>query len=279
MGFVGLLVVIGVVVGVVIGTGGSSGGGSVEADSGSSSASCHVSNDVMTSPRHEKCLSVITSEHPDLEDSIAAVGSSARKLFCWLVHDDALDIGFLFPGNEYLVLQRFTLVLVYFHFLDDANGASHISMLTVSNWLSGIATSCKWDFLSCDGIIEQDLVTGLLFVAKRLRGRIPTELDLLTALEHIDLRANLLTGAILSELWTLTQLEVLTLGVNEFEGTFPTEMVRLSKLKIVHFGSDFFTGTIPDMSALTNLERFRVKESSITGLFPSNVYTLTNLGE
>jgi hypothetical protein len=260
-----------------------SGDSNSAADDEASSIACVVDDsEAVQNEDYNEFLAIIISEHPDIQLSITTAGSSARKSLCWLVYDDAYNMFDLtFDISTYQVVQRFALGLIYFHFIggEGANTAvgDPVSALTTSNWLSGVPV-CKWDFVFCKSAVAENVVIGLLFVSKKLSGRIPTELALLTNLKRIDFAANFLTGTIPSQLWTMTQLEAVNLRLNTLEGTFPTEVIKLGNLKELSFGNGVLTGTIPDLSPLTDLVLFHIAQSHASGSFP-NMSALTNIGE
>lgn len=269
-----LVAIIGIVVGVIV-VGGSDNGGDLDkTKSSGASKLCSVNeNEVPKSEeQYHELRAWIISRGPHLDVSISTAGSSARKSLCWLAYDDNLKIG-VERLEEYHVVERFALVLIYFHFLDGVAG-SELSALSTSNWLTGISV-CEWDFLSC----EDNVIKGILLRSKIPNlGTIPPELTLLSEVVEIDISSNFLTGEIPAELWTMMQLESLTLEFNELTGTFPTEITDLVGLKELRFGNDLLTGTLPDLNVLTNMKVLRVTHSKVFGQFP-DISGCTNLGK
>jgi hypothetical protein len=66
---------------------------------------------------------------------------------------------------------------------------------------------------------------------RQLVGTIPTDIGLLTVLNHLELSGNRLTGSIPTEIANLGEtLTHLSLSHNNLSGTLPTELGRLSNL-------------------------------------------------
>jgi hypothetical protein len=272
LGVVMLLTIIAVVVGIILGTGGSS------SPAGSSKQCLVAGNGAQELDRYVEIRSAIVSMNPDLEVPLNVANSTARKSLCWLAYDDALDMTETTAEKQYQVLQRFTLVLIYFHFAGKEKQGSQSNGLSKSNWLTPVP-ECQWDFLECDEGGEPDVVTSVLLSGKRMTGSIPTEISKLSRLTNLQLASNVMTGEIPREMWTMTQLETLTLNVNALEGTISSGLAQLLELRYLSLGSRSFYGTFPDITLLTNLETLIISDSlDVTGPLP-DISGLTNLGE
>jgi hypothetical protein len=276
IGLVAIVALLGV---VIIGAGGSSTGDDMDSsDSGESFVACYSSsNETMQSYLYQELRSLLVAQHSELEASISTPSSDARKSLCWLAHDDALVIQVRPWWEDYWVLQRFSLGLIYFHFIggDSATGGP-VSALSTSNWLTATPI-CQWTFLRCGGS-SGDEVTKLLFHSKTLSGSIPSQLALLTKLVHIEFTANLLIGTIPEEIWTMSQLELFKIDLNELTGTLSSELANLDRLQQLSLGSNQLTGNLPEMASLTNMERLDIYFSKMVGPFP-NISGWNNLGE
>jgi hypothetical protein len=276
-----LVSIVAVVVGIMLGTGGSSTSDNNTGEDGKNDSESLVSerciasgNESQESNRYQEIRSTLISMNPAMEMSLSVANSTARKSLCWLAYADALEE--LERGKQYQMLQRFTLVIIYFHFAgrEEIQGNS----LSQSKWLTSVPV-CQWDFLVCDEGGEPDVVTGMLLGGTKLNGRIASEISNLSKLTDLQLTSNALTGEIPKELWTMTRLESLTLAYSQLSGTVSNELAQLVELRYLSLGSRSFNGTFPDIGAMTNLKTLLVSESfDIVGPLP-NISGLTNLGE
>ena len=147
--------------------------------------------------------------------------SGASVALCWVSDFDEFELQ-ISEGNDFDLIQRFVLTVVYYHFEGtvDTVVANEFSK---QNWLSGLHV-CEWGFVECSNTGEdQNNVTGLSVKNVGLTGRIPTELAMLKNLLHLEFAQNLLTGSIPSEFGILTQLNRLHLKNNLLTGSIPSE--------------------------------------------------------
>lgn len=77
-----------------------------------------------------------------------------------------------------------------------------------------------------------------------LSGQIPSELGLLTTLQHLNLGRNALQGSLPSELCQLRQLEGITLLSNQINGTVPACMGSMDSLQVLNLNFNKMTGAL-----------------------------------
>jgi hypothetical protein len=179
-----LIAIIVVIVGIVIGTGG--GGNSSakiptdEADVAPFNAprptpldigvACVDVIETALSERYHALRSMIVSDYPSMDESLATMSSHARESLCWLAYVDQFDgVPVSLGGNSYQVIQRFTLTLIFYHFVYTKDRTEVNEVLYDSNWRSD-THECQWDFLVCD---EEATVSKIVFRTKGLEGRVP----------------------------------------------------------------------------------------------------------
>lgn len=123
-------------------------------------------------------------------------------------------------------------------------------------------------------------VTVLSLSRNNLKGRLPSALGNLTALQALYTVENELSGRIPAELGRLTQLQALSLGDNELSGPIPAELGRLRNLTILNLGVNRLRGSIPaELGALVNLERLVLEYNSLRGGIPRELGALHRLQE
>jgi hypothetical protein len=88
-------------------------------------------------------------------------------------------------------------------------------------------------------------LVGLHALQRNLTGVLPTELGLLTSMEHLTFGGNPITGRVHSELALLTRLTFLSLRQTNLTGTIPKEFSRLTALTTFHVFSTVLSGLLP----------------------------------
>jgi hypothetical protein len=98
-----------------------------------------------------------------------------RKALCWLAEDDAYSID-ASKGNEFAVIQRYSLAVLYHSFVSADD--SFPDSLSNTDFLSA-TPECEWDVIMCS---EPGVVSALLLSDKNLNGRLPPEIGNLEGL-------------------------------------------------------------------------------------------------
>jgi len=116
---------------------------------------------------------------------------------------------------------------------------------------SGIPV-CEWEGITCHAASRGEegyassspsSITGVEIYQQGLSGTIPTEIGLLTELEHLSLSNNLLRGSI------------------------PQEVANLAKLKTLDMTNCLLTGTLPQHFQSSQLEQLLLADNAISGKF------------
>jgi Leucine-rich repeat (LRR) protein len=200
--------------------------------------------------------------------------SAEERSVRWLVED---DLGTAVDDKQSL-RQRYVLGTLWFlqssttHFGSDCHA---------NTWTTDI-DECQWLHVYCDGngrVTELALYAPNEYVPK-IRGQIPDDLGLLTALTNLELYGNALTGTIPSSLGALTAMTSLLLHTNQLNGTIPSSLGALTALTGLHMGFNALTGTIPSsLGNLTALNSLTLYYNQLNGRIPSSLGTLTALME
>ncbi|KAL3918728.1 MAG: hypothetical protein SGILL_004099 [Bacillariaceae sp.] len=159
-------------------------------------------------------------------------------------------------GDPYRVYQRYALMALFF--------ATNGDLWEETPWTdNGEIHECDFLGVDCD---ESEQIVILDLYLRKLRGRVPDDLGLLTQLSSISLNSNLLEGSIPAVFFDLTKLEYLDLGRNDFSSTLSADIGKLTMLDTLSLGEVSLTGTLPDtMIALTNMRRLRLEQSVMKG--------------
>ena len=143
------------------------------------------------------------------------------------------------------------------------------------NWIAD-APLGEWHGIEVD---DEGRVTGISFVANRLKGRIPRELGDLTHLQTLTLYRDSLTGPIPADLADLSNLRTLSLVENGLTGPIPPEMGSITELRYLSLHENDFTGSIPpELGNLADLRTLNLSSNRLTGRIPPELGSLTNLG-
>lgn len=168
---------------------------------------------------------------------------------------------------------------------------------------------CQWSGITCriglNGGAEQSVITVIRLPNGGLSGTIPTELGLLSGLEELTLKGNLLRGSIprevaglknlhtldltdclltgtLPQIFESPNLEKLLLGENGIQGKFFHEDTspHLQSVKEVNLEKNLLTGTLHGSTLLKmqQLETLSLSENEISGVIPGKALgSLSNL--
>jgi len=161
---------------------------------------------------------------------------------------------------------------------------------------------CEWEGVTCrdashvvDGGASSAVITGINVTQQGLSGTIPTELGLLTDLEHLSLNNNILRGSIPQEIANLAKLKTLDLTNCYLTGTLPqhfessqlTQLLlannaisgkffedeastHLHSLREIRMENNLLTGTIngPSISKMSHLKVLSLSDNDLSGLIP-----------
>jgi Leucine-rich repeat (LRR) protein len=133
--------------------------------------------------------------------------------------------------------QRYALVAMDFAFHGN-NGAR-------LNWSNPNTDECTWDGVTCLPFSGVYHLRTINWARHNLTGPVLSEINLLPALETIDLAENKITGP-LDPFYPLKFLKNLYLFENLFSGTVATEIGNLDLLERLYLGKNQLSGTFPE---------------------------------
>lgn len=109
--------------------------------------------------------------------------------------------------------------------------------------------------------------------------RLPSTINQLSALTHLDVSQNKFTGEIPSEIGTLSGLTYLFMAENDFTaGTIPYWVEGLTNIEELSFKSTQRTGSIPDfMGSLSKMVLLDLDSNNLVGTIPENLGNLADL--
>ena len=170
--------------------------------------------------------------------SLSDPSSPQYKAVEWLAQDK-VDNGSNWTGYE--LVQRYVLRVLYV----SNGGENWYGYVDVYSTWFGASSVCDWGSinLGCHGSGQQ--VDSIDLDTDNLRGTIPDELGLLTALTTLYLYGHQLTGTIPTQLGQLTALTLLDLSVNQLTGTIPTDLTLLTNLNSLLLEFNNLTGQVP----------------------------------
>lgn len=223
--------------------------------------------------------------------------SSAQSLaLAWLLLDPNLDS---YVGQEWRVRQRFALATVFY-------SNEGFNWDVSKGWMNYTVHECSWwarpwfappspgmRFITPDNpnpceirntsLPPSDGEDGqykhLWLIKNNLKGYIPEEIFLLTALRSLSLSLNPLSGTISTRFGLLPELEAITLSRNDIglTGSLPTELGMLSKMSLFSVMGNRLTGDISVLGKLSQLDTVMLDRNRFTGNLPKKLFTISSM--
>eukprot|EP00934_Nitzschia_sp_Nitz4_P006030 Nitzschia sp. Nitz4//scaffold187_size43274//12046//14055//NITZ4_007332-RA/size43274-exonerate_protein2genome-gene-0.19-mRNA-1//1//CDS//3329539804//6020//frame0 len=204
--------------------------------------------------------------------------------FQWLVEDDEFTSHSQKLSSTQILLERYALAVLYY-------ATSGPNWPIEYSFLDGTTSACEWnnggrpgeeeaDGIYCTDSTQFGIVTFLrLHEGEQLAGSLPTEVGLLSSLQHISLDGNALTGTLPSEIGNLSGLQKMDLEANRLTGIIPTEIGLLSTVEHLYLEKNELSGTLPsEIGNLSSLQTFYIYGNpGITGTVPSEFEGLQSL--
>lgn len=187
--------------------------------------------------------------------------------------------------------ERQALISIY-------NQMSGVGWTKKEGWLGKSGTECGWFGVTCSNNAH---VAKLDLSNNKLKGRLPSNIGLLSHLDELEFSENNISGT-LKGIERLTQLKLLYLADNQFSGQIPPELAQLTKLEVLILSFNHFNGVIPkeiallshlkelnldnnllygrlpqELGKLHNLEELRINKNQLTGMLPDEIKSLTKL--
>lgn len=158
------------------------------------------------------------------------------------------------------------------------------ALITIYNALNGPNWNNTWDLAANENTwngvtvdATSGRVTSLAIQSDNITGTIPAEVQFLTELEELTLRASSVSaslGAIPEELYTLSNLEILALR-GDYSGGISNSLGNLTNLETLEFNGGL-TGNIPNsISNLTSLKSLNLNGTGLTGSLPAGLFNIS----
>lgn len=111
-----------------------------------------------------------------------------------------------------------------------------------------------------------------------LSSSLPSEIGLLTRLEHLVGWNNELSGSLPTLISGLSQLKSFDLYMNPLNGTIPVAMGELATLEEIWLSATHLTGPVPsELGALSMLQKLYLQKTSLSGPLPEELSQLSRL--
>jgi hypothetical protein len=187
--------------------------------------------------------------------TIAANGLTPedRALNYLIVNDTTFNFTQLLTLNsmmtnmvQFRICQRYALLTLWFQQV-----FTNTSWTRRNGWLVN-ADECSWFHITCAPINlggtvgTQNVVTAVCLNFNNMKGTIPADLGLLTALKYLDVGFNALTGTLPVSIGQWTALTVFGVAYNALTGTLPASIGSWNQIQAAFFQDNQFTGTMPD---------------------------------
>ncbi|XP_043718348.1 receptor protein kinase-like protein ZAR1 [Telopea speciosissima] len=167
---------------------------------------------------------------------------------------------------------------------------------SLNNWNSSDDNPCSWNGITC----REGKVVSISIPKKKLVGFLPSALESLSALRHVNLAnnqfygslplglfnvqglqslvlyGNALSGSIPPDIGKLSYLQTLDLSQNFLNGSLPTSLIQCKRLRFLDFSQNNFTGSLPS-GFCTALEKLNLSYNKLRGSIPSDIGNLSSL--
>jgi hypothetical protein len=181
-------------------------------------------------------------------------------------------------GHVYVLLSNLLLIISITAIINGDDETDYMFQLmksltpTPTGW-SNNTDHCKWKGISCD---SSRSVTSIMLPSSSLTGTLPTNINILTKLTHVDLHNNSLNGSLLD----FSKLELLTisLGHNNFT-IVPERCFRFtSYLRTLNLSNNLnliqWEFSMNDLTASNSLETIDLEATNMIGSLQSLSFDL-----
>jgi hypothetical protein len=148
---------------------------------------------------------------------------------------------------QFRIRQRYTLLTLWFQ-----QAFTNTTWNVRIGWLNGNECGNNWNGISCAPIDlggtvgTQNVVTAVRLNFNNMKGTIPADLGLLTALTSFSVYDNALTGTLPVSIGQWTALTYFGVYINKMTGTIPASIGNWSQIQYAYFYYNEFTGTMPN---------------------------------
>jgi hypothetical protein len=148
---------------------------------------------------------------------------------------------------QFRIRQRYALLTWWFQ-----QAFTSTTWYNTGGWLVN-ANECgnNWYGIGCVSINlggtvgTQNVVTTVTLGSNGIKGTIPSDLGLLTALTYFRVTSNALTGKLPASIGHWTALTIFAVNNNALTGTIPASIGNWSQIQRAYFDDNQFTGTMP----------------------------------
>jgi hypothetical protein len=174
----------------------------------------------------------------------------------WLAHNDPLQLWPNDTSSQWRLLQRYSLLTLYFQQWTVSSSSSSSAMLDTqllwrTEWYI-VSDECTWSGITCapyprDGNASttDSKVREILLDSSNLHGTLSADLGLLTELVRFSIYNNSISGTLPVSIGLWTNLEFFRTANNSFTGTVPNAIGAWTSLYFASFNANDFRGTMP----------------------------------
>lgn len=158
-----------------------------------------------------------------------------------------------------------------FSFISSLTNCTRLQVLAVSrNLLNGSLPDSIANLSS--------RLTYLSMAGTGIRGSIPSGIEYLISVNHLNLRDNYLSGPIPSSIGKLVKLQQLYLELNMFTNQIPPSLGSLTLLNHLYLGNNNLSGNLPlSLSNLQDLLTFDLSHNNLNGSIPREILSLSSV--
>jgi hypothetical protein len=173
---------------------------------------------------------------------------------------------------QFRIRQRYALLTLWFQ-----QAFTNTTWDASDGWLVN-ANECSWFRIFCTSIDlngtvgTQNVVTAVELYSNTMKGTIPADLGLLTALTYFDVDNNALTGTLPASIGQWTALTYVDVGDNALTGTLPASIGQWTAMTSFNVYNNALTGTMPaSIGQWAALIRVDVGINLLTGTIPASI--------
>jgi hypothetical protein len=148
---------------------------------------------------------------------------------------------------QFHIRQRYAILTLWFQ-----QAFTNTTWTKRNGWLLNANECDSWNGISCAPIDlggtvgTQNVTVRVNLFNNNVKGTIPADLGLLTALTSFAASYNKLTGTLPASIGQWTALTYFGVDKNALTGTIPTSIGNWSQIRTAYFQSNQFTGIMPN---------------------------------